>query len=39
LLSIALRGLPPAPVLLLVGMEVVLMPLILGWHARVLARL
>jgi hypothetical protein len=39
LLSIALRGLPPAPVLVLVGMEVLLMPLILWWHARVLARL
>jgi hypothetical protein len=39
LLSIALRGLPPAPVLVLVGVEVVLMPLILWWHSRVLARL
>jgi hypothetical protein len=39
LLSIPLRGLPPAPVLVLVGVEVVLVPLILWWHSRVLARL
>jgi hypothetical protein len=38
LLSIMLRGLPPPPVLGLVGVELVLVPLIVGWHSRVLAR-
>jgi Domain of unknown function (DUF4345) len=36
LLSIALHGLPPPPVLGLIGVEVVLVPLLLTWHSRVL---
>jgi hypothetical protein len=38
LVSIALRGLPPLPVLGLIVVELVVVPLLLGWHARILAR-
>jgi hypothetical protein len=39
LLSVALRGCPGHPIAALITIELGLVPLILWWHARVLARL
>lgn len=36
LISVAQRGLPPPPVLALIGVEMLGVPLVLWWHARVL---
>jgi hypothetical protein len=38
LISIAQRGLPPPTVLALTGVELIGVPLVLWWHARVLQR-
>jgi hypothetical protein len=39
LLSVALSGKPGPPILALIGVELGLVPLVLWWHSRVLARL